>query len=261
MKKLKYILPSLFVVTMLTGCWSPDNYYVTTKDVSASVVSTVKVGSKYENTIEFTNNGEMYVLKRRFSFNTENNNNYQSEETYADCERLFDSELLIPHGKVRTKTPYITNEEISDIDFTAYCIYGEIDTSIEFSNITIEKNPNYDNGYLYESFSTATRYFIEVVHVTYKGIDYFFSPTEDSHNFKTTEELDLNELTVKEVFGIIPTYNHKQNEKTIDTAISVAKITIILGIVGAIFMAAIITTAIVLIIVYVNKKSNKIKNK
>ncbi len=261
MKKLKYILPSLFVVTMLTGCWVDKNDYVTTKDVSASVVSTVKMGNKYKNTIEFTNNGEMYVLKRRFSFNTEDNNNYQSKETYADCERLFDSELLIPHGKVRTKTPYITNEEISDIDFTAYCIYGEIDTSIEFSNITIEKNPNCDNGYLYESFSTATRYFIEVVHVTYKGIDYYFSPTEDSHNFKTTEELDLNELTVKEVFGIVPTYNRKSNEKTIDTAISVAAITTTIWIVGGLLLAALLAAGIVLIIVYVNKKSNKIKNK
>ena len=261
MKKLKYILPSLFAVTMLTGCWSPNRDYVTTKDVSASVVSTVKVGSKYENTIEFTNNGEMYVLKRRFSFNTEDNNNYQSKETYADCERLFDSELLIPHGKVRTKTPYITNEEISNVDFTAYCIYGEIDTSIEFSNITIEKNPNCDNGYLYRSVSTATRRFIEVVHVTYKGIDYYFSPTEDSNNFKTTEELDLNELTVKELFGIIPTYNRKSNKKTIDTAISVATITTIVWIVGGLLLAALLAAGIVLIIVYVNKKSNKIKNK
>ena len=55
MKKLKYILPSLFVVTMLTGCWVDKSDYVTTKDVSASIVSTVKAGSKYENTIEFTN--------------------------------------------------------------------------------------------------------------------------------------------------------------------------------------------------------------
>ncbi|MBO5578310.1 MAG: hypothetical protein J5955_04360 [Bacilli bacterium] len=259
MKKLKYILPSLFVVTMLTGCWSGNNYYVTTKDVSASVVSTVKVGSKYENTIEFTNNGEMYVLKRRLSFNTEDNDNYQSKEKNADCGCLFDTEVLVPNGKVRTKTPYITDREISKVDFTAYCIYGKIDTSIEFSDITIEKNPytRTRNSYLFNSVPSSTDYFMELVHVTYQENDYYFSLEKRSNAFITNKELDLNELTVKEVFGIYSA-SDRRDRKILRSIFFGGGLAWFFGIAAlSIFGIPAIIAITILITKIANKKKNK----
>ena len=254
MKKLKYILPSLFVVTMLTGCWSGNNYYVTTKDVSASVVSTVKVGSKYENTIEFTNNGEDYVLLNKLCFNSKD---HLSNPTSVDCGCLFDTEVLMPNGKVRTKTPYITDKEISEVDFTAYCIYGKIDTSIEFSDITIEKDPYSENSYLFNSTPSSTDYFMELVHVTYQGNDYYFSLGRRNHAFKTNEELDLNELTVKEVFGIYST-SDRTDRKIIGSMIAGAGLAWFFGI-AALSIFGI--SAIIAIAILVTKIANKKKNK
>ena len=98
---------------------------------------------------------------------------------------------------------------------------------------------------------------MELVHVAYQGNDYYFSLKRRSDTFKTNEELDLNELTVKEVFGIYST-SSRTDRKIIGSMFVGAGLAWFFGI-AALSIFGI--PAIIAIAILVTKIANKKKNK
>ena len=178
-------------------------YTKITKPIDVKVNLTLKSTADNHYTYDFKikNNSDYYIKSREVWLS-----DFQSNAYLKMKGEIFVSEAIAP-GKEMNLTQTF-DKLVGDGQTTAEFNYGfKKTTEITFSNYQISANPNIENDYTISSTMNKTSSGLSLANyevmaeVSYDGIDYVFSLTNNNENgrFFTTHPIDLEKLTIKNV--------------------------------------------------------------
>ena len=166
----------------------------------------------YQYELDVENTGNEHAI---ISFIYEYGTIYLDFSSYSNT-RLFSSSMLAPgeHEMINVKT----DKSDTIDDWSRYGIalfsYSILDEDVSFENLSF-KNTRYANGYYYyvlkgEIKNVSDFYYDFVFDVVYKGEEYSFSYNLHQNSISVREELDMDELEIKNVKAYRSSYQKAQ---------------------------------------------------
>lgn len=215
-KNLALLLPVLPFLMATAALPSPTASIEKYSDIAISGTYLGPTGqinpNMYEYELDIENIGsENAILSLTYEYSTI----YLTYDDFSGSP-LFSKHLLAPgkHGKIMVKTDHssIINDW-SKYGITLYS-YSIVDEGVSLKNLSFEKT-KYSNGYYYyvlkgEIKNVSDFYYDFVFDVVYKGEEYSFSYNLHQNSISVREELDMDELEIKNVKAYRSSYQKAQ---------------------------------------------------